>query len=77
MLKMYTFYDKVAERYSVFDMAPTDAVAQRNFREWIQKFASRHAEDLSLYCCGDFDDISGELTPNKYFVEKGALIDDK
>lgn len=72
MSKMYAFYDKVSERYSVFDMAPSDAVAQRNFREWCQKFAQMHSDDLSLYRIGEFDEVSGDFLPDKVHLENGV-----
>lgn len=73
MTKIYAIYDTKAAAFLTPYFAPTHGVAVRSLQDAVNDPAhqfSRHAEDYSLHCLGEFDPELGtiEVPPKPEFV---------
>lgn len=66
-LRNYTVYDTKTGSYHPPFFATTDGAAIRSFQDVAndtQTLIGRHPLDYSLWFCGEFDDTTGQITPN-------------
>lgn len=77
--RLYYIYDRCADTFIYFCECPNDSVAIRQFNFACNKDFSSVAQDLELYCKGEF--IDKDIVPCSEFVvkfasEKGVHIND-
>lgn len=67
--KIYTVFDSKMATYSPPFMKDRDAAAIRDFSDWVndgrdeRNMLFKHPEDFSLFTIGEFDSLSGFITP--------------
>ena len=69
MLKIYCVRDIKSESYGVPFFAENDRIACRSFCDLVadtNTVISRHPEDFTLVCIGEYDQLCAELKPCKY-----------
>lgn len=69
MKRLYAIYDKLAEEFGPINLAPTDAVAIRMFKNGIPEEAKTNMEDYCLFYVGDYDTRTGVITTKSVPVE--------
>lgn len=68
ILKVYALTDLKAGNYSTPFFCASNGLAIRMFSDLVRDpktTLSRHPDDFQLFCLGEFDDNSGELTSKK------------
>lgn len=77
-MKLYSIYDKVAQRFNAPFIAENDDVANRSFQNGLKN--QPFAEDLDLYCLGTFfaesekEVVSGFTVPSFVAHFIGAVV---
>lgn len=66
-LKIYSCFDRVSQSYSEPFVAVNDPVAIRRFN-YVLSQSAMVAEDIQLFCLGEFETDSGAISPNVQFV---------
>ena len=70
--KVYMMFDRVAGKYQNIFMSISDYTAVRDFKAMLEKHP--YSEDMELYRIGEFDNDSGEMTVEKFFVCSYAAV---
>lgn len=68
MIKIYAIYDQKLEAYNRPFFLISEGVAIRAFQDEINNIdseLSKHPADYDLYKLGEYDEQTGEITPNK------------
>lgn len=68
IVKIYSVRDKVAETFDQPIFGLNDGMMLRWFEDMVNGKNdqwSKHAEDYSLWCIGEFNNITGEIFPSK------------
>lgn len=78
--KIYTVYDLKAEAYLQPFFSPTNLSAIRSIADLLhdpKHMFTKHIEDYSLYCIGEFDDNTSHIQPPKEALLIGKFIEFK
>jgi hypothetical protein len=73
--KVYSIYDEKVRAFASPFFMPNDAVALRAFADNVNKEDSsihEHPEDYTLFCLGNFDDQTGEISSEKKSLGNGV-----
>lgn len=64
-LKMYSIKDLIADEFGPIQLLKNDAVATRMFKNIMLQEAKNNInpEDFRLYCVGEFNNATGEVSP--------------
>lgn len=64
-MKIFSLYDRVAQRHLPLWLAENDLTAKRALGGALQQDQklSQHHQDYDVRCLGDFDQVSGVITP--------------
>lgn len=66
---MYSIYDKAAQAFVTPFFMHNKALAIRAFSDNVnsaeENNVSKHPEQFSLHCLGEYDDSNGQITPNE------------
>lgn len=79
-MKMFSVYDSKAESYMMPFTAQSRGSAVRSFTEASndpQSPCCKHPSDYTLFAVGEFDELTGVLTPYKANVSLGCAIEFK
>ena len=62
---IYSIYDSKAQVYTLPFFMTTDAMAKRQFSNWVNDPGhtfGKNPEDYTLFACGQYDDDTGTIT---------------
>lgn len=71
----YSVYDAAAQSYSDPIVLATDAIAARGFQTESQNpdsVIAKFPTDFTLFCVGEFDTVSGDVSPVNRIVCRGT-----
>lgn len=76
-LGIYTLFDEVANRYNDTICAESDAEVMRHFQRLVNDDTTQigmYHKDYTLYKLGVMDKSTGEITPKKVLMVRGAAV---
>ena len=77
-MKLYVVKDNVVGKYMNPFLMNNDAEAERAFKQAVNSGVDapivRNYKDMALYGLGDYNESTGEITSNVYFVTNGVSV---
>lgn len=77
-LKLYCLKDTVVGNFMNPFVMHNDKEAERAFKMAVNSNQKTHVvenyKDISLYCLGEYDDVTGAISSDIYFVQAGSNV---